>query len=97
MPATRCNPDRAVDPRASSGPAPAAASRERPPPGTALDPPWFPHPSPFVWLFCKNKTGEIGRVIRRKNAKYKNSAGSRVNQKKKKKKTAKKQIKRNHA
>lgn len=52
-PATRCNPGLAVGPRASSGPAPAAASRGRPPPGTVSDLPWFPHPSPFVWLFCK--------------------------------------------
>lgn len=34
MPAIRCSPDRAVNPRASSGPAPATVSRERPPPGT---------------------------------------------------------------
>jgi len=55
-PAIRCNPARAVGPRASSDPAPAAASQGRPPPGTVSDPPWFPHPSPFVWLFCKTRS-----------------------------------------
>jgi len=55
MPAIRCNPGRAVGPRASSGPAPVAAFREQPPPGTISDPPWFPHPSPFVWPFCKTR------------------------------------------
>lgn len=54
-PAIRCSPGRAVGPPASSGPTPVAASRGRPPPGTISDPPWFPYPSPFVWLFCKTK------------------------------------------
>lgn len=60
-PAIRCSPGRAVGPRAFSGPAPVAASRGRPPPGTISDPPWFPHPSPFVWPFCKTRKRSHGQ------------------------------------
>lgn len=49
----------AVSPRASSGPAPVVASRERPLLSIISDPPWFPHPFPFVWLFYNEKKKSI--------------------------------------
>lgn len=77
-PTTRCSPGRAVGPRASSGRAPVAASRGQPPPGTISDPPWFPHPSPFVWPFCKTRRRSYGQRDESQKVLFKNAQANQA-------------------